>query len=252
MTRMTIEPTVTHERGAVRLERRVAQAGRRPLDVRRRRRRGVPAPAARADPAGARRRGRLRPGGAGLGPGSPTACTGPSSWTGRRRCIALFKAGDALAGPLVVRVAGRAGLRGARPGRGRGGPARSPTSGPPGGPRSRRPPWSPPADRRGRGQGRAARAAVPGRASGWPWWPSGTGPTWLALAAGLLAGLALGLKQSLASGLVFVAVLFVGSFLAAGRLPGRAAAAGGGGRRRVRRAGAGHGRAGRVAAGVRL
>ena len=38
-----------------------------------------------------------------------------------------------------------------------------------------------------------------------------------ALAAGLLAGLALGLKQNLAGGLVFAAVLFVGAWLA-GRL----------------------------------
>jgi len=44
--------------------------------------------------------------------------------------------------------------------------------------------------------------------------------TWLALAAGLLAGIPLGLKQSLASGVVFIAVLLVASRLA-GRM-GRA------------------------------
>ena len=122
--------------------------------------------------------------------------------------IALFKVSDAIGGPLFIRVLGAfacaalvlaargggpAGRRRARRAldRGRDGRAQHQR-----------------AHRRGGGEGRAARAAgadVP--ASGCRWWRSGTESWRLALAAGLLAGLALGFKQNLAGGVVFAAVL---------------------------------------------
>ncbi len=132
--------------------------------------------------------------------------------------IALFKFSDAIGGPLFIRVLGAVACAAlvlaaaavarlvadehARAlDRGRGGRAQHQR-----------------AHRRGGGEGRAARAAgadvqpraVAGRRSG-------TGPGGRRLAAGLLAGLALGFKQNLAGGVVFAAVLFVGSWRA-GRL----------------------------------
>ena len=123
--------------------------------------------------------------------------------------IATYGWSDAIGGPLFIRVVGAVACArwSSRPRRW---PGWSPTSTPPGGPRSRSPRSPPTCHQRGRGEGRAAGAAGP---DGQPVAGAARGPrpvVAVALAAGLLAGLALGFKQNLVGGVVFTAVLFVG------------------------------------------